>query len=111
MTSPDSYDRVANVIIRVVLRMLRDDEGPKGGYVVDSGVLPGVNRRASGRELWMEGQADGVRAYSVARDLGPVTVVEDAGLSGKDMMKPGAAGTDLGDGRAGARLSGDRLAS
>ena len=37
----------------------------------------------------IEGQADRLRAYSVARDLGDVTVVSDPGLSGKDMNRPG----------------------
>ena len=37
----------------------------------------------------MEGQADRLRSYAQLRDLGEVTVVEDPGLSGKDMGRPG----------------------
>jgi site-specific DNA recombinase len=37
----------------------------------------------------MEGQADKLRSYAQLRDLGEVTVVEDPGLSGKDMARPG----------------------
>ena len=37
----------------------------------------------------IEGQADRLRAYSAARDLGDVTVISDPGLSGKDMHRPG----------------------
>ena len=37
----------------------------------------------------MEGQADKLRSYAQLRDLGEVTVVEDPGLSGKDMGRPG----------------------
>ncbi len=37
----------------------------------------------------IEGQADRLRAYSAARDLGDVTVISDPGLSGKDMRRPG----------------------
>jgi site-specific DNA recombinase len=37
----------------------------------------------------IEGQADKVRAYSLLRDLGEVTVIADPGRSGKDMKRPG----------------------
>jgi DNA invertase Pin-like site-specific DNA recombinase len=37
----------------------------------------------------IEGQADRLRAYSAARDLGEVVVINDPGLSGKDMRRPG----------------------
>ena len=37
----------------------------------------------------IEGQADRLRAYSVARDLGEITVVSDPGISGKNMERPG----------------------
>lgn len=37
----------------------------------------------------VEGQADRLRAYSVARELGEITVVSDPGLSGKNMDRPG----------------------
>ena len=37
----------------------------------------------------IEGQADKLRAYALAHDLGPVTVVADPGKSGKDLDRPG----------------------
>ena len=37
----------------------------------------------------IEGQADKIRAYSTARDLGDVVVISDPGGSGKDMKRPG----------------------
>jgi hypothetical protein len=40
MEGPD-FDRVANIIIRVVLRMVvQDDKEPEGGLGANSGVLP-----------------------------------------------------------------------
>lgn len=35
------------------------------------------------------GQADKLRAYAELHDLGPVTVIEDPGRSGKDLERPG----------------------
>ena len=37
----------------------------------------------------IEGQADKLRAYSMLRDLGEVTVLTDPGRSGKDMLRSG----------------------
>src|SRR4051812_31612516 len=37
----------------------------------------------------MAGQIDKLQAYATRRDLGPVTVIEDAGLSGKNTDRPG----------------------
>lgn len=37
----------------------------------------------------IEGQADKLRAYADLHDLGPVTLVEDPGASGKDLERPG----------------------
>lgn len=37
----------------------------------------------------IEGQADKLRAYAALRDFGPVTVVSDRGLSGKNLDRPG----------------------
>lgn len=37
----------------------------------------------------IEGQADKLRSYSTLRALGPVTVISDPGLSGKNLKRPG----------------------
>jgi site-specific DNA recombinase len=37
----------------------------------------------------IEGQIDKLNAYAALHDLGPVTVIEDAGLSGKNTERPG----------------------
>lgn len=37
----------------------------------------------------IEGQAQKLRAYAELHDLGEVTLVTDAGLSGKNMNRPG----------------------
>ena len=37
----------------------------------------------------IEGQAEKLRTYAKLHDLGPLTFVEDPGLSGKDMNRPG----------------------
>ncbi len=37
----------------------------------------------------ISGQADRLRAYAELHDLGPVTVIEDPGRSGKDLLRPG----------------------
>jgi site-specific DNA recombinase len=37
----------------------------------------------------IDGQADKLRTYAQLHDLGPVTVIEDPGLSGKDLERPG----------------------
>lgn len=37
----------------------------------------------------IDGQADRLRAYAELHELGPVTVVTDPGLSGKNMLRPG----------------------
>lgn len=37
----------------------------------------------------IEGQATRLRAYAIAHELGPVTIVEDPGRSGKDLNRPG----------------------
>jgi site-specific DNA recombinase len=37
----------------------------------------------------IEGQADKLRAYAELHDLGPVTVIEDPGASGKNLDRPG----------------------
>jgi DNA invertase Pin-like site-specific DNA recombinase len=37
----------------------------------------------------IEGQAEKLRAYATLHDLGPVTVIEDPGWSGKNMDRPG----------------------
>jgi len=37
----------------------------------------------------IEGQADKLRAYAALHDLGPVTVIEEPGASGKDLERPG----------------------
>ena len=37
----------------------------------------------------IKGQADRLRAYAELHELGPVTVIEDPGRSGKDLLRPG----------------------
>jgi site-specific DNA recombinase len=37
----------------------------------------------------IEGQANRLRSYAELRELGPVTVIQDPGLSGKDLNRPG----------------------
>jgi site-specific DNA recombinase len=37
----------------------------------------------------IEGQAEKLRTYAKLHDLGPVTVIEDPGRSGKDLDRPG----------------------
>jgi site-specific DNA recombinase len=37
----------------------------------------------------IDGQAEKLRAYAALRELGPVTVIEDPGRSGKDLNRPG----------------------
>lgn len=37
----------------------------------------------------IDGQAEKLRAYASLRDLGPVTVIDDPGRSGKDLNRPG----------------------
>jgi site-specific DNA recombinase len=37
----------------------------------------------------IDGQADRLQSYAELHELGPVTVVEDPGLSGKDLKRPG----------------------
>jgi DNA invertase Pin-like site-specific DNA recombinase len=37
----------------------------------------------------IEGQAEKLRAYATLHELGPVTVIEDPGRSGKDLERPG----------------------
>ena len=37
----------------------------------------------------IEGQAQKLRSYAKLHELGPVTVVEDPGRSGKDLDRPG----------------------
>jgi len=37
----------------------------------------------------IDGQADKLRAYAELHDLGPVTVIEEPGGSGKNLERPG----------------------
>ena len=37
----------------------------------------------------IEGQAEKLRMYATLHDLGPVTVIEDPGRSGKNLERPG----------------------
>lgn len=49
-----------------------------------------VSTEEQAAEGWsIEGQAEKLKAYAKLRDLGPVTVVEDPGWSGKNMKRPG----------------------
>ena len=52
---PD-FERVANVILGVLLRIVVDeDDEPKGGLGANSGILPRIDRRASRRGLLNRG--------------------------------------------------------
>src|ERR1700678_2967051 len=52
MSEIPNYERVADVLIRVVLRLVGKDDGPKGGGLgADTGILPGLNRGTGDRRL------------------------------------------------------------
>ena len=51
--------------------------------------MPGLDRGAGGRGFSIDGQAEKLRTYAQLHDLGPVTVIQDPGRSGKNLERPG----------------------
>ena len=65
MSEGPDFDRVVNVLIRIVLRIVVHDDGePKGGLGANSGILPRLDRGTSRRRLLdrgPDGQAPFIR--------------------------------------------------
>jgi site-specific DNA recombinase len=57
-------------------------------YVDDRYCRVSTEEQAAER-FSIEGQAEKLRMYATLRDLGPVTMVEDPGRSGKNLDRPG----------------------
>ncbi len=85
LAEPD-WDRVANVLIAVSLRLTARTECGANDDA-DSGVLQGVNRRAGCRGILDRGA--GGKAPGLCRPSHETTVITDPGWSGKNLERPG----------------------
>lgn len=85
--APD-YARVASVLVGIALRITQghDNEEEQDAH---GRVLPGLDGGTGCRRVLDRGADGQARAYATLHDLGPVTVVQDPGLSGKNLERPG----------------------
>ena len=90
MSGAPDFNRVADVLVQVVLRLIGKDDEPKGGGLGVTVAYCRVSTEDQAEEGFsMDGQADKLRSYADLRDLGQVTVVNDPGWSGKNLKRPG----------------------
>ena len=90
MSNGPDYRRVATVLVTIGLRILSEMERHERKRTdADGGVLPGLDRGQAAEGFSATGQAEKLKTYADLHDLGEVLVIEDPGLSGKDLNRPG----------------------